>query len=81
MLISTGNCRETCCKVHHYGVAEMYVEIRISNELRLAFLLLYSCYSVWMFLGVLLCNYYGIPVWLLEVFDWGIAMQLLGCPR
>lgn len=43
--------------------------------------LLYSCYSVWMFLGVLLCNYYGIPVWLHEVFVWGIAMQLLGCSR
>ncbi len=23
---------ETCCKVHNYAVAEMYVETRISNE-------------------------------------------------
>ncbi len=34
-----------------------------------------------MFLGVLLCNYCGIPVWLLGGFVWGVAMHLLGCSR
>ncbi len=37
---------QACCKVHNYGVAEMYVETRISNEPGLLFLYIGQSHSL-----------------------------------